>query len=133
MSDDKAAQNTDDTHAAGWLQLDVHPYVFFESAGVIIGFAVLTLIFEANIDDLFSIVQTSISKYAGWFFVAMMNLILVHMVSLLLGRFGGIRIGGEGARPEFSTPAWDAMLFSAGMGIGLLCYGVAEPMFHFVA
>ena len=51
----------------------------------------------------------------------------------LLGRFGSIRLGGEGARPEFSTSAWYAMLFSAGMGIGLLFYGVAEPMFHFIA
>ena len=117
----------------GWLQLDVHPYVFFTSAAVIVGFVILTLVFEANVDNLFSIVQTAVSKYAGWFFVATMNINLIYIVSLLLGRFGSIRLGGEGARPEFSTPAWYAMLFSAGMGIGLLFYGVAEPMFHFVA
>jgi choline/glycine/proline betaine transport protein len=51
----------------------------------------------------------------------------------MAGRFGDIRLGGPDARPEFSTLGWFAMLFSAGMGIGLLFYGVAEPMFHFVA
>jgi choline/glycine/proline betaine transport protein len=120
-------------HKPGWFQLDVHPYVFFISAGIIILFVALTIVFERNVDDLFSLVQGTVSNYAGWFFVATMNIILIFVVSLLLGRFGGIRLGGEGARPEFSTAAWFAMLFSAGMGIGLLFYGVAEPMFHFVA
>jgi choline/glycine/proline betaine transport protein len=135
MSDGtKTDKNNDGARGrGGWLQLDVHPYVFFISAGMIVGFVALTLVFEANIDNLFSIVQTAISKYTGWFFVGAMNIILIYIVALLLGRFGNIRIGGEGARPEFSTAAWYAMLFSAGMGIGLLFYGVAEPMFHFVA
>src|SRR5690606_27903668 len=116
----------------GWLQLDVHPQVFFVSAGVILLFVLLTLFFAAGLDELFATLQGGISRYAGWFFVATLNLVLIFVVSLLLGRFGGIRIGGEGAEPEFSTGAWYSMLFSAGMGIGLLFYGVAEPMFHYV-
>jgi choline/glycine/proline betaine transport protein len=118
---------------SGWFQLDVHPYVFFISGGAIVLFVALTIYFEQNVDDLFDRVQGAISHYAGWFFVATMNLVLIYVISLLLGRFGNIRLGGEGARPEFSTPAWFSMLFSAGMGIGLLFFGVAEPMFHFVA
>lgn len=116
-----------------WLKLDVHPYVFFISAAVIILFVVLTLVFESKVDNLFNIIQQGVANYAGWFFVATMNIILIFVISLLLGRFGDIRLGGEGARPEFSTLSWFAMLFSAGMGIGLLFYGVAEPMFHFVS
>jgi len=116
-----------------WYHLDVHPYVFFFSAGIIVLFVALTIFFEQNVDNLFNKVQGAVSHYAGWFFVATMNIVLIFVVSLLLGRFGDIRLGGEGARPEFSTMAWFAMLFSAGMGIGLLFYGVAEPMFHFVA
>jgi choline/glycine/proline betaine transport protein len=116
-----------------WFHLDVHPYVFFISAGVIVLFVVLTIFFEQRVDDLFTRVQAAVSHYAGWFFVGVMNIVLIFVISLLLGRFGDIRLGGEGARPEFSTTAWFAMLFSAGMGIGLLFYGVAEPMFHFVA
>jgi choline/glycine/proline betaine transport protein len=135
VDNNKKLQSSDDDSQkhAGWLKLDVHPYVFFISAGIIIAFVVLTLFFERRMDNLFSFVQTGVAKYAGWFFVAAMNIILIFVISLLLGRFGNIRLGGEGAKPEFSTGAWYAMLFSAGMGIGLLFYGVAEPMFHFVA
>ena len=117
----------------GWLKLDVHPWVFFISAGLIVLFVVLTLFFEKRMDNLFGLVQNTVSHFAGWFFVATMNIILIFVISLLLGRFGSIRLGGEGAEPEFSTRAWYAMLFSAGMGIGLLFYGVAEPMFHYIA
>ena len=117
----------------GWLQLDVHPQVFFISGGLIVLFVALTLFFGARLDVLFTALQTGVSRYAGWFFVGTMNIVLIFVIALLLGRFGGIRLGGEGAEPEFSTLSWYAMLFSAGMGIGLLFYGVAEPMFHFVA
>ncbi len=116
-----------------WLRLDVHPWVFFISAGLIVLFVALTLFFEHRVDNLFKLVQNMVSTYAGWFFVATMNLILVFVITLLLGRFSSIRLGGEGARPEFSKTSWFSMLFSAGMGIGLLFYGVAEPMFHFIA
>ncbi len=117
----------------GWFHLDVHPYVFFISAGLILTFVALTLVFQANVDNFFSNLQALIGKYAGWFFVWTMNIILVYVISLLLGRFSSIRLGGVEAEPEFTTLGWFSMLFSAGMGIGLLFYGVAEPMFHYVA
>lgn len=118
--------------SSGLLQLDVHPPVFFTSAGVIVLFVVLTMFFASGLDELFSGVQRQVSMYGGWFLVAVVNIVLVFVIALLLGRFGNIRIGGEGAKPEFSTLSWYAMLFSAGMGIGLLFYGVAEPMFHLI-
>jgi choline/glycine/proline betaine transport protein len=135
MTDDRTdtTSGADAGQGRGWFKLDVHPWVFFVSAALIVLFVVLTLFFEQRMDDLFGLVQNTVSHYAGWFFVAVMNIILIFVISLLLGRFGNIRLGGEGAEPEFSTAAWYAMLFSAGMGIGLLFYGVAEPMFHFVA
>jgi choline/glycine/proline betaine transport protein len=126
-------QSPEQAHRSPWFQLDVHPYVFFISAGLIALFVAFTILFEQRMDDLFSRLQAGVSHFAGWFFVASMNIVLIFVISLLLGRFGDIRLGGEGARPEFSTIAWLAMLFSAGMGIGLLFFGVAEPMFHFVA
>jgi choline/glycine/proline betaine transport protein len=122
-----------DPEQAAWFKLDVHPWVFFSSAVIIVLFVGITIFFENRVDNLFHQVQGAVSNYAGWFFVGTMNIILIYVISLLLGRFGDIRLGGEGAKPEFSTLAWFAMLFSAGMGIGLLFYGVAEPMFHFVA
>jgi len=118
---------------SGWLKLDVHPWVFFISAGLILLFVILTMVFESHMDNLFTTIQDGVSYYGGWFFVATMNIILIFIISMLLGRFSNIRLGGEGAVPEFSTLGWYAMLFSAGMGIGLLFYGVAEPMFHYIA
>lgn len=128
-----AQQDPQSLEEKGWFHLDVHPWVFFVSAGLIVTFVILTLVFQANVDDFFSTVQSWIGKYAGWFFVWTMNIVLVYVISLLLGRFSGIRLGGAEAVPEFTTLGWFSMLFSAGMGIGLLFYGVAEPMFHFVA
>ena len=127
------SKNNGEQEPEGWFHFDVHPWVFFVSSGLIIFFVALTLVFQNRVDDLFSTVQGAIATYGGWFFVWTMNIILIFVVSLLFGRFGDIRIGGSDAVPEFSTLAWFSMLFSAGMGIGLLFYGVAEPMFHFVA
>ena len=116
-----------------WFHLDVHPQVFFVSAGLIVFFVVVTVFFQQYVGDLFQQMQRTMSAYAGWFFVWTVNIVLIFTLILLAGRFGDIRLGGPDARPEFSTIAWFAMLFSAGMGIGLLFYGVAEPMFHYVA
>ncbi|MEZ0574816.1 BCCT family transporter [Halodesulfovibrio aestuarii] len=115
------------------LKFDVHPYIFFISAGLIVLLVALTIYLGKDIKDFFGIIQTGISTYTGWFFVLTMNIILVSTFLFMFSRFGDIRLGGDNAVPEFSMIGWFAMLFSAGMGIGLLFYGVAEPMFHFIS
>ncbi|MBS0012619.1 MAG: BCCT family transporter [Desulfobacterales bacterium] len=125
-------QNTDEAEQ-GWFHLDIHPQVFFISAALIIFFVVATIFFQQYLGNVFEQMHAAISKYAGWFFIWTVNIVLVFILVLLAGRFGDIRLGGPDARPEFSTMGWFAMLFSAGMGIGLLFYGVAEPMFHYAA
>lgn len=115
------------------VKFDIHPYIFFISVTVIIFLVALTLYLGTDIKDFFGRVQTGISTYTGWFFVLTMNLILISVLLFMVSRFGDIRLGGDEAEPEFSTLGWFAMLFSAGMGIGLLFYGVAEPMFHFIS
>ncbi len=122
-----------ETEEPGWFHLDVHPWVFFISAGLIIFFVAAAIIFQQYLGNFFQLIQSAMSEYAGWFFIWTMNITLVFVLSLLVSRFGDIRMGGPDARPEFSTISWFAMLFSAGMGIGLLFYGVAEPMFHYAA
>lgn len=120
------------THDKGF-HLDVHPWVFFISAGLILLFVISTIIFQTYLGNIFQTLQNVMSRYVGWFFIWTMNIVLVFILVTLFSRFGNIRIGGPDASPEFSTMGWFAMLFSAGMGIGLLFYGVAEPMFHYVA
>ncbi len=69
----------------------------------------------------------------GWIFVSLASLFVIFVLWLALGRFGNIPLGRDGEKPEFRTVSWIAMMFSAGMGIGLVFYGVAEPLYHYVA
>jgi len=121
-----------DTNIQGW-GFDLHPQVALISGGLIIVFIVLTLIFKEQAEAVFKAVQSLIADLTGWFLILVTNIYLGVVVILAFSKFGKIRIGGEDARPEFSTFAWYAMLFSAGMGAGLLFWGIAEPISHFQA
>jgi len=110
---------------------DIHAPVFYPAAALILLFIVLTLVIGKPMEVVFDNVQTAISDYGGWFLVISVNIFVVYAIYLAFSRFGNIRLGGRNAKPEFSTFAWFAMLFSAGMGIGLLFFSVAEPIFHF--
>lgn len=79
----------------------------------------------------FSDLQTGVANNADWFYILAVNVFLVFLIFLAFSRFGNLRIGGQKAKPEFKTLSWFAMLFSAGMGIGLLFFGVGEPVMHF--
>ena len=113
--------------------LHIHRPVFWTSAGLIAFFVVFSLLNLAQLQAFFTAAQSTITTSAGWLFVAAINIYLGLVVYLLLGRYGDIRLGGPDARPEFSTGSWLAMLFSAGMGIGLVFWSVAEPIYHFSA
>lgn len=125
----KQASSTENSEQ--FLRFDVHPIVFFTSAGIILGFVILTIFYHQKVGDFFGPLLTNISTNAGWFFGWTMNIILFFALYLMFSRYGDIRLGGDDVEPDFSTISWFAMLFSAGMGIGLLFYGVAEPIFHF--
>lgn len=114
---------------SGW-KWEVLGPVFYPAAAIILGVVLLTLLFEETFEGLFAQVQTSIANSSGWFYVLTMNLVLGVVVFLICSRFGEIRLGGQKAEAEFTWLGWFAMLFSAGMGIGLLFYGVAEPLYH---
>lgn len=110
---------------------DIHPPVFYPSAALILIFIVMTLLIGEPMENIFAQIQTAVSDNAGWFLVLSVNIFVIYAIYLAFSRFGNIRLGGKDAKPEFSTFAWFAMLFSAGMGIGLLFFSVAEPIFHF--
>jgi glycine betaine transporter len=75
----------------------------------------------------------TIIKTFGWMFVVSTAFFLMFAVFLAVGRFGKIKLGRDDEKPEFSTVSWVCMMFSVGMGIGLMFWGVAEPVFHFGA
>jgi choline/glycine/proline betaine transport protein len=112
--------------------LQVHGPVFFTSASLILLSIVLTLLYRDSASELFSVIQTQVSTKTGWFFILSVNVFLVFVVYLAFSKFGRVRLGGDEAKPEFSTLAWFSMLFSAGMGIGLLFWSIAEPVTHYL-
>lgn len=112
---------------------DFHSPVFYPAAITAFLFVAVTLIVGDPMQGYFSALQNSISENAGWLFIGAVNIFLVFMIYLAFSRFGYIRLGGQSAEPDFSRPAWFAMLFSAGMGIGILFYGVAEPIMHYMS
>lgn len=111
--------------------LQVNPPVFFISTFIIVLSVALTLIFHDRAEETFVDLQEVVAEGADWFFILSINIFLIFLFYLALGKFGKLRIGGPKARPEFKTSSWFAMLFSAGMGIGLLFFGVGEPITHF--
>ncbi|WP_309109040.1 BCCT family transporter [Arthrobacter sp.] len=74
-----------------------------------------------------------VMQYTGWLFMGLASLFVVFVLWLALGKFGTIPLGKDGEKPEFRTVSWVAMMFAAGMGIGLMFYGVAEPLYHYVS
>lgn len=111
-------------------KLGVHPVVFGFSVGLTLLFLVLTLANLGAAEAMFSAVKDGISRRFGWFFILSVQGFLLLCIYLAASRFGHIRIGGADARPEFSAVSWFAMLFAAGMGIGLMFWSVAEPVLH---
>jgi choline/carnitine/betaine transport len=74
-----------------------------------------------------------VMQYTGWLFMGLASLFVVFVLWLALGKFGNIPLAKDGEKPEFRTVSWVAMMFAAGMGIGLMFYGVAEPLYHYVS
>ncbi|WP_235830497.1 BCCT family transporter [Arthrobacter cheniae] len=74
-----------------------------------------------------------VMEYTGWFFMFTASLFVIFVLWLALGKFGDIPLGKDGEKPEFRTVSWVSMMFAAGMGIGLMFYGVAEPLYHYVS
>lgn len=105
--------------------------VFVSSLLVIALLVVSTIVVGKPMEKWFSNTQHFVANNVGWFFIILVNCLLVFALFLGFGKYKNIRIGGKDAKPEFSKTAWFAMLFSAGMGIGLLFWGVSEPINHF--
>jgi choline/glycine/proline betaine transport protein len=117
----------------GHKYFDVHKPVFWPSVLLILAMIVTTLVMGGQAQTMFEAVQSYISNSMGWLFILSVNAFLIFSLALAFSRFGSIRLGGADAKPEFSTMAWFAMLFSAGMGIGIMFWSVAEPVYHFLS
>ncbi|MDA9021232.1 BCCT family transporter [Gammaproteobacteria bacterium] len=109
---------------------NIAPKRFLYSLFLISAFIGITLFNLTEADKLFSGIQEQLSNSLGWLIILAANAILVFVIYLAFSKHKNLILGGPDAKPEFSNINWIAMLFSAGLGIGLLFYGVAEPIMH---
>jgi choline/glycine/proline betaine transport protein len=106
--------------------------VFVISASVILTLIVFAAVFTGPAEAAFAATQAWIADVFGWFYILVVSLFLVFVVYLAFSRYGPVRLGDAFESPRFTLGGWFAMLFSAGMGIGLLFWSVAEPMAHYL-
>ncbi|SIN95223.1 betaine/carnitine transporter, BCCT family [Salinivibrio sp. ES.052] len=110
---------------------DIHNRVFMISGLAIMAFIFVTLAFQNQIGPVFGDLRGWLTSNLDWFFLSAGNIFVVACLVLIVSPLGKVRLGGTEAKPDYSYGAWFAMLFAAGMGIGLMFYGVSEPLTHF--
>ncbi|NMO00622.1 BCCT family transporter [Gordonia sp. TBRC 11910] len=113
-------------------QLRVDPWVFGITAAIVIGFVVWGLAGPDSLNDVTGKALTWITDNLGWLFILAATGFVVFALFLAIGKYGKIPLGRDGEKPEFRTVSWIAMMFSAGMGIGLMFFGAYEPLRHFM-
>ena len=109
----------------------IDPRVFYPSAIIIVAFVFFATVFRDTAQDLVGSIQENVISGIGWYYTAIVSLFVIFAIWVGVGRYGDIKLGKDDAKPEFGLGSWLAMLFAAGMGIGLVFWGVAEPLMHY--
>ena len=110
----------------------INPVVFYTSAGLILTFSLVTIIYS---DLAAAWIQTTVnwvSSTFGWYYMLAATLYIVFVIYMACSRYGAIKLGPEQSKPEFSLLSWSAMLFAAGIGIDLMFFSVAEPVTQYM-
>ncbi|WP_027833920.1 BCCT family transporter [Maritalea myrionectae] len=131
-SDYEIGQDNIETNI-GPFGLDIHNPVFVISGLTVVAFVLLTLAFQSEVEPLFNNLRNWLTQTFDWFFLLAGNIFVILCLVLIVTPMGKVRIGGKDATPDFSYIGWFSMLFAAGMGIGLMFYGVSEPISHFTS
>ncbi|MFW7415531.1 BCCT family transporter [Demequina sp. SO4-18] len=108
-------------------------WVFWPSAVIILGFALFAIVAPGAAESAFATIQGEIIGSFGWYYVLIAAFFVAFALFIGFSRYGGIVLGKDGDKPQFSMFSWFALLFAAGMGIGLVFFGVAEPLGHFAS
>ncbi|MGE4533901.1 BCCT family transporter [Halomonas sp.] len=113
------------------IDVDLHGKVFMFSSIVILLFVILTLAMQDQMEPIFNATFSFLTTKLSWVFLLGANVFVILALVLIFTPMGRVRIGGANATPDFGYAGWFAMLFAAGMGIGLMFYGVSEPLGHY--
>ena len=104
--------------------------VFVCASSIIIALLLYTAALPKQAQSVFTLIQASIIENGSWFYVLTVAFIFFFVIFLAVSRYGDIRLGPDHSTPDYSLVSWLSMLFAAGMGIGLMFFGVAEPLMH---
>ena len=115
----------------GPFEIDIHNPVFVISGLTIIAVVLFALITPATAGNFFNWLRPTLTSNFDWFFLLAGNIFVLVAIGIMISPLGRVRIGGVDAKPDYSYTGWFSMLFAAGMGIGLMFYGVSEPISHF--
>lgn len=105
--------------------------VFYISVGILLLLVLFGVFVPDSLESVSANVQAFITDKFGWYYLILVSLIVIVCLYFLISPLGRIKLGKPDDKPEFSRPTWFAMLFSAGMGIGLVFWGAAEPVYHY--
>ncbi|OKL44751.1 BCCT family transporter [Pseudovibrio exalbescens] len=109
------------------------PPVFVGSVLMIALLVITGAVWPDASQSFYQSIQTWIETHVGWLYILGVAIFLIFIVFVMMSRFGDIKLGPDHAEPDYKYTSWFAMLFSAGMGIGLVFFGVGEPVMHFLA
>ena len=116
---------------ASGLFTGAHPVMSIGAALLVMAFVLFTVIDPEYADGVYGAAKSFISTNLAWYYIGLMSLYLFLAIWLSFSRYGNIRLGKDSDRPEFSNFSWFSMLFGAGIGIGILFWSIAEPIYHF--
>jgi BCCT family betaine/carnitine transporter len=114
----------------GPIGFDIHNPVFMISSLSIVAFVFYALALPDQASTFFGWLRPFLTSTFDWFFLLSANFFVVFCLFLIVSPWGSVRLGGKGATPDYTYVGWFAMLFAAGMGIGLMFFGVLEPVYH---
>ncbi|MGP9684951.1 BCCT family transporter [Halomonas sp. AOP25-F1-15] len=114
----------------GPIGFDIHNRVFMVSALASATFIILTLLFPERAESIFQSIVAFSTGTLDWYFMILVDFFILFCLALVVLPYGSVRLGGADARPDYSYLSWFALLFTAGIGIGLLFFGVLEPVYH---
>ena len=115
----------------GPIGLDIHNPVFLISGLSIVAFVAYALVAPGQAGEFFGWLRPALTSNFDWFFLWSANIFVLFCLFLIVSPWGSVRLGGRDATPDYGYPGWFAMLFAAGMGIGLMFFGVLEPVYYF--
>lgn len=114
-------------------EFDIHHIVFTFSALGVVAFTFIALALQNELEPVFTGLRNWLIDNLSWFFLLSGDIFVIVCLVLIPSPLGRIRLGGPKATPDYGYIGWFSMLFAAGMGIGLLFYGVSEPVSHYIA